>query len=101
MSAPHGLVGCASGRFCYGFGYAFFRAKIPGQIIQNGFAIGVGDYGAQTLHFLQFGGPLVAGQMLLSNTTGVMAMSASGLHLGSHGARRKRLSGRTGRLRAR
>jgi hypothetical protein len=89
------LVRRASRFLCCGF----FGAEVLGQIIQHSDAIGVGDNGAEAFHFVEFGGPSLAGKVLLSDTAGVVAGSAGGLHLGLHGSGRKRLAGSAGRLR--
>src|ERR1019366_4915447 len=104
VSAPHGLVGCASGLLGCGLGRvlgcAFSGTEVLGQVVQKSVAIGVWDDGAQAFHFFELVGPLLASHVLLGDAGGVMARSAGGFHFGLRGSGRKRLALGAGRLRA-
>jgi hypothetical protein len=104
--SPHEqLVSCASGFLCCGLrcipGCAFSGTKVFRQVSQQCVAIGVGDDGAQALHFVEFVRPFLASHVLLGDAAGVVARGAGGLHFGLHGSGRKRFAWGAGRLRAR
>ena len=94
--SPHELVGCVAGLLCCGLrcvlGSASFGAEVFRQIIQEGVAIGIGDDGAQSFHFVEFVRPLLAGHGMLGDAAGVMAGSAGGFHFRLHGSGRQRLA---------
>jgi hypothetical protein len=93
------LVGGGVGLLGRGLGGSgFFGAEIFGQVGEDGGAVGIGDDGAEAFHFLELLGPLLAGEMLLGDASGVMAGGAGGFYLGLHGSRGKRLAGSAGRL---
>src|SRR5208282_5402464 len=92
ISRASRFLSCASCR-------AFFGTEVLGQVIQK--SVAIGDDGAEAFHFLEFVGPLLAGQVLLGDAAGVVACSTGGLHFGWSGSGRRRLARSAGRLPAR
>lgn len=74
------------------------RAEVCGQIIQKTFAVGVGNDGAEARHFVEFVGPLRAGEMLVPDAAGIVTLGAGGFHLRLHRSGRKGLAGSLGCL---
>ena len=95
------LIGRASRFLHRRLGSAFSGTEVFGQVVQKSIAVGVGDNGAEAFHFVEFGGPLLASQMLLGDSAGNVTLCAGSLDLGLRGPGRKRLARRAGRLRAR
>jgi len=95
------LVGCASRFLHRRLGSAFSGTEVFGQVVQKSIAVGVGDNGAEAFHFVEFGGPLLASQMLLGDSAGNVTLCTGSLDLGLCGPGRKRLARSAGRLCAR
>ena len=90
------LIRC--GRFLHRCLAALAWTEVLGQVIEHRVAIRIGDDRPKAFHFFQLLGPLLARQVLLGNAAGVMARSASRLHLGLHRSGGKRFARRAGSL---
>ena len=97
VSVPHELVWLLGCRLAC----RLLGTEVLVQVIQKIDAIGVGDHGTEAFHFVEFGGPSLAGEVLFGDAAGVVARSAGRLHLCLSRAGRKWFAGSTGRLRAR
>jgi hypothetical protein len=87
------LVRPASALLGNSLGSACPRAEIFRQIIQERAAVGFGNDRTQTFHFVELDGPLLAGQVLLGDASGIVTLRAGGLDLRLHGTGRQRLAG--------